>query len=85
MPTRKILRQLREEVVLVLAVRRSGDGDVVVGHLRVHTEALGDVVDALRAEGPFGICSGNLISIIVTIFLKYHQRCRAGQETDEPI
>lgn len=51
----EVLRQLRKEVALMLAVGRSGDGDVVIGHVRIDTKPLGDVCNPLGAECAFGI------------------------------
>ena len=46
---------LVEELKLVLRVDSSSIGDVVLGCLRIHTEALCDLGDPLGPEGAFGV------------------------------
>lgn len=53
----EVLHQSEEKVMLKLAVAGSRDGDVVVRHLRVDTEALGDLCDTFRTECAFGVWS----------------------------
>lgn len=51
----EVLHQVAQEVMLELAIVRARHGDVVIGHLRVDAEALGDLCDAFGAEGAFGV------------------------------
>jgi hypothetical protein len=54
--SRELLRELGEQVMLVLAVLGTGLDDVLVGNLWVDAEALRDLDDALRTECALGVC-----------------------------
>ena len=54
----EVLGQVREKLRLVLRIACTCHGNVVVRHVRVNAKALGDVCDALRAEGTLRICNG---------------------------
>ena len=56
--TRELFAERSEEIGLMFAVPGTSDGDVLHSRVRVGTEALRDLDDALWTEGSLGVCYG---------------------------